>query len=75
MPKLPHLSGKEIIKALSKTGFQVTRQKGSHVILVKLTTGGKVAVVVPYHKEVDIGTLIEIIREAGLKREEFLSLL
>ena len=74
MPKLPHLSGKEIIKALSKAGFQVARQKGSHVILVRMTGEGKRAVVVPYHNEVDLGTLIEIIRESGLKRDEFLAL-
>ena len=75
MPKLPRLSGKEVIKALSKAGFQTARQKGSHVILVKRTEQGKKAVVVPNHKEIDIGTLIEIIRQAGLKREEFLELL
>lgn len=60
MAKLPHLSGKEVIKALSKVGFQPARQKGSHVILVKETPQGKRAVVVPNHKEIDIGTLIEI---------------
>jgi len=75
MAKLPHLSGKEVIKALSKVGFQPARQKGSHVILVKETPQGKKAVVVPNHKEIDIGTLIEIIRQAGLKRDEFLELL
>jgi len=75
MPKLPRLSGKEVIKALSKAGFQAARQRGSHIILVKPTEAGKKAVVVPNHKEIDIGTLIEIIRQAGLKREEFLELL
>ena len=75
MPKLPHLSGKEVIKALSKAGFQPARQKGSHVILIKNTEQGKRAVVIPNHKEVDIGTPIEIIRQAGLKRDEFLELL
>ncbi len=75
MSKLPHLSGKEVIKALSKVGFQPARQKGSHVILVNVVAGKKSAVVVPNHKEIDIGTLIEIIRQAGLKRDEFLALL
>ncbi len=75
MPKLPRLSGKEIIKVLSKIGFQPARQKGSHVILVKQAEQEKRAVVVPNHKEIDIGTLIEIIRQAGLKRKEFLELL
>mgnify|MGYP001557993434 CR=1 FL=1 len=75
MSKLPHLSGKEVIKALSKIGFQIVRQKGSHIILVKETNESKKAVVVPNHKEIDVGTLIEIIRQAGLKRDEFMKLL
>ena len=75
MSKLPHLSGNEVIKLLTKVGFSVARQKGSHIILIKQTTSEKRAVVVPNHKEIDIGTLIEIIRQAGLKREEFLQLI
>ena len=75
MPKLPVLSGREVIKALSKIGFVQVRQKGSHIILVKETKEEKKAVVVPNHKEIDKGTLIEIIRQAGLKREEFIELL
>jgi predicted RNA binding protein YcfA (HicA-like mRNA interferase family) len=33
MPKLPAVTADEVIKALEKTGFQVVRQKGSHVRL------------------------------------------
>ena len=58
----------------SKKGFKVARQKGSHIILVKETETGKKAVVVPNHKEIDKGTLLEIIRQAGLTRDEFLEL-
>ncbi|MBI5073299.1 type II toxin-antitoxin system HicA family toxin [Candidatus Woesearchaeota archaeon] len=75
MPRLPQLSGKEIIKALSQAGFAAVRQKGSHVILVKETPERKRTTVVPLHKEVDTGTLIEIMRQSGLTREEFLALL
>ena len=75
MPKLPRLSGKEIIKALSKSGFEVVRQKGSHVIMKKKTSEGEIATVVPNHKEVDRGTLLEIIRQAKLTRDEFMNLL
>jgi len=73
--KLPRLSGREIIELLSKKGFGIARQKGSHVILTKETDEGKKAVVVPNHKEVDKGTLLEIIRQAGLTREEFMELI
>ena len=72
--KLPRLSGRELIKILSKCGFRISRQKGSHVILVKESKTGKKCVVVPNHQEIDKGTLLEIIRQAGLTREEFLEL-
>ena len=75
MQKLPRLSGKEVIKALSKVGFAIARQKGSHIILTKQIDSGKKAVVVPNHKEVDKGTLLEIIRQSGLTKEEFTGLI
>lgn len=75
MKKLPRLSGKEVIKILSKVGFVVARQKGSHVILKKKASDGEIATVVPNHKEIDKGTLLEIIRQARLTREEFMNLL
>lgn len=73
--KLPVLSGRDVIKILKKVGFEEKRQKGSHIILVKESKDGRKGVVVPNHKEIDKGTLLEIIRQAGLKREEFLKLL
>jgi predicted RNA binding protein YcfA (HicA-like mRNA interferase family) len=75
MQKLPVLSGHEVIKILTRIGFEPRRRKGSHVILIKETKEGKRAVVVPDHREIDRGTLAEIIRQAGLKRSEFLQLL
>ncbi len=71
MGKLPILSGQEVIKILKKIGFTPARQKGSHIVLVKENSESKRALVVPNHKEIDIGTLLEIIRQAGLTREEF----
>lgn len=75
MQKLPVLSGREVITLLAKVGFEPKRRKGSHVILVKKTGEGEKAAVVPDHREIDKGTLVEIIRQAGLKRDEFLGLL
>ena len=74
MQKLPRLSGKEVIKILSKIGFDPVRQKGSHVILKKKVEERVIATVVPLHKEIDRGTLLEIIRQAHIKKEEFLKL-
>ena len=75
MPRLPVLSGHKVIRALNKSGWEQRRIKGSHAILVKIIDDQKIAVVVPLHKETDRGTLLEIIRQARLKREEFLKLL
>ena len=74
MQKLPRISGGEIIKTLVKIGFTPVRQKGSHVILRKETSEGKKTTVVPLHDEIDRGTLLEIIRQSGLTKEEFLDL-
>ena len=76
MPKLPRISGKEIIKALSKIGFEHIRTKGSHAILNKQDKQrGKITMPVPLHKELAKGTLKSIMRQSGLKLEELLELL
>ena len=75
MPKLPVLSGKEVIKALSKIGFEHVRTKGSHAILNKQTEKGKVTIPVPLHKELAKGTLKSIMNQAELGLEELLELL
>ena len=73
--KLPRLSGKKLIKILSDVGFQPVRQKGSHVIMIKEIDGNKFHTVVPLHDEIDRGTLLEIIRQCRMKRDEFMKLL
>lgn len=72
MSKVPILSGKEIIKILSKIGFEEVRQKGSHVILKKRTLTGDLGCVVPLHKQVAIGTLRGILKQAHVSQEEFM---
>ncbi len=73
--KLPVISGKDAIKALTKAGFFVVRQRGSHVRLKKITSLGAIFVTVPLHRVLDRGTLRGIISDAGLTVEEFLGLL
>jgi predicted RNA binding protein YcfA (HicA-like mRNA interferase family) len=75
MPKLPVVSGRDVIKALTKVGWEQRRTSGSHSILIKFIDNQKIAVVVPLHKEIDKGTLIEIVRQTRLKRDEFLRFL
>ena len=73
MNKLPVVSGRECIKALERVGFQIIRQKGSHISLIR--TDPFAQVVVPDHKELDRGTLRSILRQAGITPEEFVELL
>jgi predicted RNA binding protein YcfA (HicA-like mRNA interferase family) len=72
MPKLTRLSGEEMIRRLEKLGFQRVRQRGSHVILKKQTSKGDIGCVVPLHKELAIGTLHGILKQANLSVEEFI---
>jgi len=73
MLKLPKLSGEKVIKILvKKFGFKVSRQRGSHVVLVKYENNKKVVTVVPLHKELKVGTLLGVLKLAGISKEEFI---
>lgn len=73
MTKLPHISGKEVIRTLKKCGFFVKRQSGSHVIMRHQTDLMK-RCVIPVHgsKTIKPGTLQSILRGAGISVEEFI---
>jgi predicted RNA binding protein YcfA (HicA-like mRNA interferase family) len=71
MAKLPVLSGKELIKALERDGFQIVRQKGSHISLSK----GTFRTVVPLHNDLSKGTLLGILKQCGLTKEKLIELL
>ena len=75
MPKLPRISGNDAIKILISLGFYVARQKGSHVVLRKSNPEGDVGCSVPLHKELAVGTLAGIIKQAKLTNEEFIEAL
>jgi predicted RNA binding protein YcfA (HicA-like mRNA interferase family) len=69
MPFLPSLSGRKVVRAFQALGWQVARQRGSHIILVK--EGQNATPSVPDHKEVAKGTLRSLIRAAGITVDEF----
>jgi len=71
MPKLPHVSGATIVKALEQLGFVKIRQSGSHVIMRR----GSKGCVVPMHSEVKFGTLAGVLRQADLSPDEFIAAL
>lgn len=62
MPKLPRVSGAEVVRALQKLGFAVARQRGSHIVMRRGSSG----CVVPNHRELKTGTL------AGVSAEELI---
>ena len=74
MSILPRVSGREVVKALLKVGYEQDRQRGSHIILRQVAAPHR-RLVVPDHNEVAKGTLRAIIRQAGLTVEEFKALL
>jgi predicted RNA binding protein YcfA (HicA-like mRNA interferase family) len=71
MPKLPHVSGTEPVRALQQLGFEVIRQKGSHIVMRR----GSQGCIVPKHREIKLGTLAGITRQAGVSAEEFIAVL
>ena len=76
MSNIPQVSGKEVIKALIKIGFKESRQKGSHVRLVRIQGEVKQLVTVPNHKIIRKGTLLNgILKPCNLSLEEFKKLL
>lgn len=64
--KLPVVSWREVIKLLEKHGFELQRTKGSHMSFRRL--GFPKVVSVPRHSPLKSGTLLSILRTAGLTR-------
>lgn len=76
MSNIPQVSGKEVIKVLKKIGFEISRQKGSHIRLVRINYGEKQLVTVPNHKVIRKGTLLNgILKQINLSLTEFKKML
>lgn len=71
MPKLPRISGRECVAALQRMGFSQVRQRGSHVVMRR----GSQGCAVPMHRELKIGTLAGILRQADLDPVELIKAL
>ncbi len=70
-PKLPVVSGDEVIRVLGKFGYVAVRRKGSYVRLRHPTDPARTPITVPLHKELASGTLRRILRDAQLEIEQF----
>ncbi|MHA1244891.1 MAG: type II toxin-antitoxin system HicA family toxin [Candidatus Heimdallarchaeota archaeon] len=78
MTKLPTISATKLIRKLLKGGFQDApkRGKGSHRALIRIDKEGKIRlVIIPKRDPIPKGTLLSIIKQSGLSREEFIKLL
>ncbi|MEK7395315.1 MAG: type II toxin-antitoxin system HicA family toxin [Candidatus Poribacteria bacterium] len=60
MAKLPVLSGAELISILRKNGFRIISQKGTY------------KTVVPLHYELSKGTLLGILKQCGLSKDDLI---
>jgi predicted RNA binding protein YcfA (HicA-like mRNA interferase family) len=74
-PKLPVITGEELIRVLRKFGYEVVRQKGSHVRLRNESQPQRLPFTVPLHKEIAPGTLKSILGDASISVEELLAAL
>lgn len=71
MPKLPVISAAEAIRAFERLGFIIVRQRGSHIVLRRGSSG----CVVPNHRELKTGTLSGVLKQAGISPDEFIKAL
>lgn len=71
MPKLPVISGERLVAALKRAGFAVVRQRGSHISLSRTShTGETFRTVGPLHRELASGTLMDILQQCGLTKDD-----
>lgn len=71
MPKLPRVPGAEAVRALERLGFVKVRQSGSHLVMRR----GDRGCVVPMHRELKVGTLAGLLRQADVSVEDFVAAL
>lgn len=71
MGKLRVLSGRDACRILEQHGFQIVRQRGSHIVMQRRMDRGTVTVPIHDHPELRIGTLQSIIRQSGIARAAF----
>ena len=71
--KLPAISGEQAVRAFARVGYEVDRQRGSHILLRHPEPPHR-RLSIPRHRELAKGTLRKLIREAGLTVDEFVRL-
>jgi predicted RNA binding protein YcfA (HicA-like mRNA interferase family) len=76
LPGLPVVKGKDLIKFLSRLGYRIARQRGSHAQLKCTTPAGEHTITIPLHDEIAPGTLNDILSKVsiwnGISKEELI---
>ncbi len=72
MPRLPILSGREMVRILSTIGYKEVRRQSSHI---RLSHSSKKSITIPDYKDIGRGLLRKILRDAEITPQEFEELL
>lgn len=76
-PRLPQVDAAAVVALLKKLGYEVVRQRGSHIQMKRVSEAGEHCLTVPAHKTIAKGTLSDILAKVGLNtglsREELIS--
>lgn len=75
MAKLARVTASDFIRVIERLGFEFQRSKGSHRIYRHPETGRRVIVAFHRSRVIPPGTLLNMLREAGLSKQEFEELL
>jgi predicted RNA binding protein YcfA (HicA-like mRNA interferase family) len=67
---LPVVSGRKMVHVLERIGYDVSRQRGSHIRLRHPNAIEHRPTTVPLHRELRQGTLLSILADAGLTVDE-----
>ena len=68
-PKLPQVSGRRVLKLLTRLGYEIVRQRGSHARLTRQTDSGAHNITVPLHPVLAKGTLNDILTEVSARNQ------
>lgn len=75
MTRLPRVTARQLIRALEQAGFVIIRSKGSHHFLQHRTDPTRRTIVAMHSGDVPPGTVSEILKQAGMSRDEIAALL
>lgn len=73
MSKVPSLNYPEVISAFQRAGWNVVRQRGSHIRMQRGSAEGIQKITVPAHKPIKRSTLAKLLKDAGMPLDDFIT--